>query len=554
MATKIQLRRDTAANWATINPVLSQGEPGLEIDTGKIKYGDGVSVWLNLAYSNGDAYKSADLSATGRPIGVREVSGVKSFTFQTVGHRFVDFVATSAVTNGNTLVINLAAYPDAKYIVDSWNEHNNIKIYVNDNQQGTTISQGIGDGSNVTSDGVNVTITFGSSTPTPLNYNIGDHIKVSAWVNGTQAVYADYISISGHPVITDTANTNTVVLDLSGDTSISIDGSPTVSGPNQLTAFPGKSYLVFNEYEAINDTRKIVNAVDVGSNIWQLTFDGAPRNVANSFVSLNANAAYNITGNTVLPIPISELPSFVDYFPDGKGYVSINGTPVANITYTDYHYAQYQQNIDYHGNWLIHLNASITCNTNDAITISFTKVDDVRVDYYIPNSQDYSSSYSNNAYQWFNWNTDLPFSVAERGNGVRSGSIKGFISLYRPLDKSSEWTPFNFDFDAEGNYNLYGVYRWANKNTGFNISGPNNLPDSQNVPVNRFIAGGGFGPNYGNDGSGHGDFVMWDFYEAGIFFKEAPWAFNYNYIAQDVKVDIAYKMTVFVSGVQDNWC
>ena len=39
MANRIQLRRDTSANWATINPILADGEPGLEIDTNKIKYG-----------------------------------------------------------------------------------------------------------------------------------------------------------------------------------------------------------------------------------------------------------------------------------------------------------------------------------------------------------------------------------------------------------------------------------------------------------------------------------------------------------------------------------
>ena len=51
MATQIQLRRDTAANWVSVNPILAQGEPGVEIDTGKDKIGDGVSAWNSLAYS-----------------------------------------------------------------------------------------------------------------------------------------------------------------------------------------------------------------------------------------------------------------------------------------------------------------------------------------------------------------------------------------------------------------------------------------------------------------------------------------------------------------------
>jgi len=54
MTTRIKLRRDTAANWTTTNPILAAGEPGLETDTGKIKYGDGVSRWNLLEHTGGD--------------------------------------------------------------------------------------------------------------------------------------------------------------------------------------------------------------------------------------------------------------------------------------------------------------------------------------------------------------------------------------------------------------------------------------------------------------------------------------------------------------------
>lgn len=50
MATQIQLRRDTAALWTSANPVLGQGEPGYETDTGKLKIGNGASAWASLAY------------------------------------------------------------------------------------------------------------------------------------------------------------------------------------------------------------------------------------------------------------------------------------------------------------------------------------------------------------------------------------------------------------------------------------------------------------------------------------------------------------------------
>ena len=50
MANKIQVRRDTTANWTSSNPTLSQGEIGYELNTGKIKIGTGTTAWNSLDY------------------------------------------------------------------------------------------------------------------------------------------------------------------------------------------------------------------------------------------------------------------------------------------------------------------------------------------------------------------------------------------------------------------------------------------------------------------------------------------------------------------------
>lgn len=47
----IQLRSDTAANWASVNPVLAIGEAGFETDTGKLKIGTGSTAWNSLLYT-----------------------------------------------------------------------------------------------------------------------------------------------------------------------------------------------------------------------------------------------------------------------------------------------------------------------------------------------------------------------------------------------------------------------------------------------------------------------------------------------------------------------
>lgn len=49
----IQLRRDTASDWTSENPVLLEGEAGYELDTGFLKIGDGSTAWTSLDYIGG---------------------------------------------------------------------------------------------------------------------------------------------------------------------------------------------------------------------------------------------------------------------------------------------------------------------------------------------------------------------------------------------------------------------------------------------------------------------------------------------------------------------
>lgn len=50
-------RRRTAASWASINEVLLLAEIGLERDTGKFKFGDGVTAWNSLPYYGGTLWQ-----------------------------------------------------------------------------------------------------------------------------------------------------------------------------------------------------------------------------------------------------------------------------------------------------------------------------------------------------------------------------------------------------------------------------------------------------------------------------------------------------------------
>ena len=91
MGVKIQLRRDTASNWSTINPILYQGEPGYETDTGKLKFGDGTSYWNDLSYF-----------ADGASLTLEEVEDTLGTSFLVAGSG----ISLNYNDSGNTLTIS----------------------------------------------------------------------------------------------------------------------------------------------------------------------------------------------------------------------------------------------------------------------------------------------------------------------------------------------------------------------------------------------------------------------------------------------------------------
>jgi hypothetical protein len=84
MATRMQQRRGTAAQWTSANPVLNAGEIGWESDTNKFKIGDGTNHWANIDYF-------ADINSTVNP------AFGSSITFE--GATANDFETTLAITD-----------------------------------------------------------------------------------------------------------------------------------------------------------------------------------------------------------------------------------------------------------------------------------------------------------------------------------------------------------------------------------------------------------------------------------------------------------------------
>lgn len=59
--TTFKLRRGKAAEWSQVNPILAQGEPAFELDTFKLKIGNGVMSYNELPYiADAAALQSSD--------------------------------------------------------------------------------------------------------------------------------------------------------------------------------------------------------------------------------------------------------------------------------------------------------------------------------------------------------------------------------------------------------------------------------------------------------------------------------------------------------------
>lgn len=52
MITQIRFRRGTTQEWAQYNPVLAEGEPGVDTTLDRFKIGDGASAWIDLAFQS----------------------------------------------------------------------------------------------------------------------------------------------------------------------------------------------------------------------------------------------------------------------------------------------------------------------------------------------------------------------------------------------------------------------------------------------------------------------------------------------------------------------
>jgi len=121
MATRMQQRRGTAAQWTSANPILNAGEMGWESDTNKFKIGDGTNHWADLDYF-------IDQSSTVNP------AFGSSITFEgATANAYETTLAVTDPTADRTITL-----PDATGTVVVADGSGNVTVSGNLTVQGTT--------------------------------------------------------------------------------------------------------------------------------------------------------------------------------------------------------------------------------------------------------------------------------------------------------------------------------------------------------------------------------------------------------------------------------
>lgn len=104
----IQIRKGAASLWTSTNPVLLAGELGYELDTGKLKIGDGTTAWNDLGYFGGQAeiIRTAGENIVGGRAVILQANQVYHFNKDTASHygRVVGISKGSATTGTDVTI------------------------------------------------------------------------------------------------------------------------------------------------------------------------------------------------------------------------------------------------------------------------------------------------------------------------------------------------------------------------------------------------------------------------------------------------------------------
>jgi hypothetical protein len=349
MANRIQLRRDTAANWTRENPILSQGEPGFDLTENKMKVGDGITAWTDLAYASGGSSSGLGYTGSGGTgsLGYTGSGGTGSLGYTGSSGSVGDFI----ITNTELSAAAGAVSEINKEVTDiSWNSGDNTYVVT------YTTNPGYGYRTKVKFGGTNISEIEGSGQTfylNPYNYPTNTQwavfsdfactIKVdgsgfSTFDSAPPAYTTELIPGAKISIKTGTPSNNVdpgaIEFKIGGKTygwTIDKDNHlrlPADGGASKIKNYYGHDALFANE--AITVTTITVSTVTNGSNNLTLrTFSSTPIGVAN----WNGGGGWNRGYSNLTTTGGSGTGLTVDVATGSGGYISINEITITNPGY-----------------------------------------------------------------------------------------------------------------------------------------------------------------------------------------------------------------------------
>ena len=289
MATQIQLRRDTAANWTANNPTLAAGEFAWESDTNRFKIGDGTTAWTSLAYaSDGDTAGITFVGddSTGTLVAQNEtfkIAGTQNITtavsgdtltitgpdltsYSTFSGSYTDLTNKPTIPTNNTELTNGAGYITASSTDTLTNKSGNISQFTNDSGYKTAVSE-----ADVTQHQAALSIT--ESQISDLSHFSGDYTDLTNKPTIPSAVSeltndSGFISNSQTTIVGDDSTGTTInsgeTFKIAGTQNVStaVSGDTlTITGPD-LSSYASTSYVdtaIANTVDSAPETLNTLN-------------------------------------------------------------------------------------------------------------------------------------------------------------------------------------------------------------------------------------------------------------------------------------------------------
>lgn len=191
--TRIQNRRDTAANWTSTNPTLASGEIGVESNTGKFKIGDGSTAWTSLLYAPAGLASTATSLVGGAAGSLPYQSAANTTTMLSVGTSGQVLMSTGTAPNWVTPKLNAFATTSSEELRSVLSDETGLGLNVfNDSPSLITPTIG-GAGANFSGSTSGTTILKASATASgTLTLPAGTGTLITA-----ETVAADYVADAG---------------------------------------------------------------------------------------------------------------------------------------------------------------------------------------------------------------------------------------------------------------------------------------------------------------------------------------------------------------------